>query len=74
MNLKLKEFQIFEYLYNKQTASRTQIIEEIWGEEDIFSDDNKLDVNIYSLRKKLGKDVIQTIKGFGYSINKNYEN
>ncbi len=74
VNLKLKEFQIFEYLYNKQTASRTQIIEEIWGEEDIFSDDNKLDVNIYSLRKKLGKDVIQTIKGFGYSINKNYEN
>ncbi len=74
VELKLKEFQILEYLYEKETLSRTQIIEEIWWEEDMFSDDNKLDVNIYSLRKKLWKDIIKTIKWFWYSINKDYEN
>lgn len=30
--------------------------------------DNKLDVYMYSLRKKLGKDTITTVKGVGYQI------
>jgi DNA-binding response OmpR family regulator len=73
VELKLKEFQIFEFIFHKETVSRTQILEEIWWEEDLFSDDNKLDVNIYSLRKKLDKNLIKTIKWFWYSINKNYD-
>ncbi len=74
IELKLKEFQILEIIYNKETISRTDLITEIWWEWDIFSDDNKLDVYIYSLRKKLWKSLIKTIKWFWYSINKNYEN
>lgn len=68
VSLKLKEFQIFEYIYHKKTLSKTQLIEFIWGRDDLFWDDNKLDVYIYSLRKKLWKDIIKTIKWFGYSI------
>jgi len=74
IELKLKEFQILETIFNKETISRTDLICEIWWEWDIFEDDNKLDVYIYSLRKKLAKSLIKTIKWFWYSINKNYEN
>lgn len=38
-----------------------------WGEE-IAS--NALDVHIHNLRKKVGNDVIQTIRGMGYMISK----
>ena len=68
VSLKLKEFQIFEHIFHKKTLSKTELIEYIWGRDDLFWDDNKLDVYIYSLRKKLWKDIIKTIKWFGYSI------
>ena len=73
ITLKLKEFQIFELIFNKKTISRWDIISEIWGNMDLFTADNKLDVNIYSLRNKLWKDTIKTIKWFGYSIINNNE-
>jgi len=66
----LKEFQILEYLLENKgrTVSRTEIIEEIRGNDQIFEEDAKLDVYISTLRKKLGKTIIETIKGFGYQI------
>ncbi|MBQ2599835.1 winged helix-turn-helix domain-containing protein [bacterium] len=36
----------------------------------MFDDDGKLDVYISTLRRKLGKDIIETVKGFGYRVNK----
>ena len=74
ISLKLKEFQILEYIYNKKTISKSDLIEYIWWADDLFWDDNKLDVYIYSLRKKLGKKIIKTIKWFGYSIINENEN
>jgi len=74
ISLKLKEFQILEYIYNKKTISKSDLIEYIWWTDDLFWDDNKLDVYIYSLRKKLGKKIIKTIKWFGYSIINENEN
>jgi DNA-binding response OmpR family regulator len=74
ISLKLKEFQILEYIYNKKTISKSDLIEYIWWVDDLFWDDNKLDVYIYSLRKKLGKKIIKTIKWFGYSIINENEN
>lgn len=66
----LKEFQILEYLLESiwRSISRTEIIEEIRGNDQIFEEDSKLDVYISTLRKKLGKPFIETIKGFGYQI------
>jgi len=66
----LKEFQIFEYLLESKgrSISRTEIIEEIRGNDQIFEEDAKLDVYISTLRKKLWKTSIETIKGFGYQI------
>lgn len=74
IHFKLKEIQILEYIYNKKTVSKTDLISYIWWDDDLFWDDNKIDVYIYSIRKKIGKDKIKTIKWFGYSIINENEN
>lgn len=68
----LKEFQILELLMQNQgiAVSRLTIIEEIRGGEAGFEEDGKLDVYVSTIRKKIGKDCIETIKGFGYRMNK----
>lgn len=70
INVTGKEFQIIEILLKNKgkTISRTEIIEEIWGEEWLFSSDWKLDVYISNLRSKLWKDLIKTIKWYGYRV------
>jgi len=65
-----KEFLLLEYLFNNKwnLVNRTDIIEYVWGEENLFESDGKLDVNISKLRKKLGKWVIETVKGIWYKM------
>jgi DNA-binding response OmpR family regulator len=59
----LKEFQILELLIrNKTVVSRTDVITELWGDDSIREADNKLDVYISNLRKKLDKNLIVTMK------------
>jgi DNA-binding response OmpR family regulator len=71
IHLTLKEFQILEMLikHKGRTLSRTDIITELWGDDAIREADNKLDVYISTIRRKLGKEVIMTVKGYGYSIS-----
>jgi len=72
IKLTLKEFQILKYLIEQQwfAVSRTDILNYIrWG-EDLFAKDDKLDVYISTIRKKLCKEIIETIKWFWYKINK----
>lgn len=70
ITLTQKEFLIVEYLLNNkgQPVSRTDIIENIWGEESIWENDSKLDVYMSNIRSKLGKELISTVKWFGYEI------
>lgn len=68
VNLKLKEFQILEFIIKNKTVSRTELIEYIWWWDALFLPDNNLDVYISSIRKKLSKDIIKTIKWYWYSI------
>lgn len=72
IKLTIKEFNILEMLLNNIwiAISRTEIIEEIWWWDSLFEWDWKLDVYISGIRKKLGKDLIETVKGFGYKIEK----
>lgn len=72
LKFSLKEFQILELLMQNQgiAVSRLNIIEEIWWGEVGFEEDGKLDVYVSTIRKKIGKDAIETIKGFGYRMNK----
>ncbi|MDP2090451.1 MAG: response regulator transcription factor [Candidatus Gracilibacteria bacterium] len=70
IKLTIKEYLIFEFLYNNKDRllTRTDIIEYVWGGEDLYSDDAKLDVNISTLRKKLDKRIVETVKGVGYKF------
>lgn len=70
IKLSLKEFQILELLIrNKGMAlSRLDIIEEIWGWDAGFEEDWKLDVYLSTIRRKIWKDMIETIKGYGYRL------
>lgn len=70
IKLSLKEFQILELLIrNKGIAlSRLDIIEEIWGWDAGFEEDGKLDVYLSTIRRKIWKEMIETIKGYGYRL------
>ncbi len=65
------EMRILEFLLlNKGKAkSAVEIYESAWGTENsevLFS--NSLKVHIAHLRRKLGNDIIKTVKGYGYMI------
>ena len=72
VTLTQKEYLIVEVLLkNKERpVSRTDIIEFAWGWWDaLFESDAKLDVYISTIRNKLCKNFIQTIKWFWYKID-----
>ncbi len=64
-----KEFLLVEYLAQRkwQAISRTDLIDYIrWW--DSWENDSTLDVYIANLRKKLWREIIETIKWFGYKV------
>lgn len=72
VKLTVKEYNILECLVKNIwiPLSRTDIIQEVWWWDSLFDDDGKLDVYISTIRRKLGKEIIETVKGFGYRVNK----
>lgn len=65
-----KEYQLFEYLMKNKgrVVSKDDIIAHVWDyESDILP--NTVEVFVKYLRNKLGKDIIKTIRGFGYKIS-----
>ena len=73
LNLTVREFDLLEcFLRNpRQALSRTQLIQNVWG-EDYFGDDNVVDVYVRYLRRKLEEvkpeRIIQTIRGIGFAL------
>ncbi len=72
VSLTIKEFYILEYLIkNRGTpVSRADLVDYVWWGDAIWENTDKLDVYIANLRKKLYKELIETIKGFGYTIKR----
>jgi len=64
-----REFSLLEALLDRpgKVLSRAQIEERLygWGEE-VAS--NSVEVHVHNLRKKLGEDAIETVRGVGYAI------
>lgn len=65
------EFKLLTYLAQNQgkTLSRQELYQKVWGEFDgdiMFS--KTIDVYIGYLRKKLEKDLIETVKWIGYKL------
>lgn len=74
ISLPLKERLIFIELLEARgmTVTRSDLIDTVrWSDALFDNNDNKLDVYIASLRKKLGKKFIETIKWVGYKLNMN---
>jgi len=69
LKLSKKEFQILLLLTSKpgKVFRRNVILDKIWGDEIIVGDRN-IDSHIKKLRKKLGKELIQTFRGIGYTF------
>lgn len=69
--LSRREFVILHVLLDNagNILSRTQLEEHLygWGEE---IESNAVEVHIHHLRKKLGKDLIRTVRGLGYLVPK----
>lgn len=65
--LTAKEFDLLAFLikHNDMMVSKSMIEEELWSEEE-FLNSNVIQVTIYNLRKKIGKDFIQSFRGIGY--------
>lgn len=64
------EYRLLAYLmhHRGRVVSRTELVEHIY-DQDFDRDSNTIEVFIGRLRKKLGVDVIQTIRGLGYCLN-----
>jgi two-component system OmpR family response regulator len=61
------EYRLLAYLmhHSGRIVSRSEIIEHIY-DQDFDRDSNTIEVFVGRLRKKLGVDLIQTIRGLGY--------
>lgn len=66
-----KEFEILRELLTHQgrILTRQNLLDKLWR-YDFYGDDRVVDTHIKNLRKKLGIDFIQTIRGVGYKIDK----
>ena len=64
-----KEFQLLEALVRNQGSvlSKERLAQVAW-ERDLEPEVNTVEVHISSLRRKLGIDLIHTLRGVGYVI------
>jgi DNA-binding response OmpR family regulator len=64
-----REFALLEMLMRNagQTLSRAQLLSHVWG-LDFDPGTNLVNVYINTLRKKLGQDVVKTVRGAGYRL------
>jgi two-component system OmpR family response regulator len=69
--LTAREYGILEYLalHRGEVISRTELYEHLFDENDDTLS-NLLDVHIFSIRKKLGHELIATRRGLGFCIEK----
>ena len=69
IKLSPKEYDLLMYLYrNKNIAvDRDKILNDVWN-FSYYGDDRTVDTHIKSLRKKIGQDIIETIRGIGYML------
>lgn len=64
-----KEFELLYFLASNENKliKRQDIMNNVWG-TDVVVGDRTIDVHIRKLRKKIGNDFFETIKGVGYKF------
>ena len=74
IELTLKEFNILKMLIEKypHVITRESLLDSIWG-YDYYGDTRIVDAHIKNLRKKISLPYIKTVKGIGYTLEKDIE-
>ena len=71
VSLTTREFEILKLFLENQgrVFTRDNLLNTIWG-YDYFGDEKIINTHIKNIRRKLGVDYIETIRGMGYKIEK----
>ena len=66
-----REFEVLRELLTHQgrIMTRQNLLDKLWR-YDFYGDERVVDTHIKNLRKKLGVEFIQTVRGVGYKIDK----
>jgi two-component system OmpR family response regulator len=69
VKLTAQEFRLLSYLmhHQGQVVSRTELTEHLYS-QDFDRDSNTIEVFVGRLRKKIGGDLIETVRGLGYRL------
>lgn len=69
VHLTAKEFQLLEYLlrHKGEVVSKDQLLDHIWADEARVQH-NTVETFVANVRKKIGDDVIATVRGHGYKV------
>jgi two-component system OmpR family response regulator len=69
LKLTSHEFRLLAYLMHHmgEVVSRTELVEHLY-DQDFDRDSNTIEVFVGRLRKKMGVDMIETVRGMGYRI------
>jgi two-component system OmpR family response regulator len=69
LKLTSHEFRLLSYLMHHmgQVVSRTELVEHMY-DQDFDRDSNTIEVFVGRLRKKIGNDLIETVRGLGYRM------
>ncbi|AWB07951.1 DNA-binding response regulator (plasmid) [Azospirillum humicireducens] len=64
------EYRVLSYLMHRkgQVVSRSELIEHVYA-QDFDRDSNTVEVFVGRLRRKLGVDIIKTVRGLGYRVD-----
>jgi two-component system OmpR family response regulator len=70
VKLTAHEYKLIAYLAHERdrVVSRTELTEHIY-DQDFDLDSNTIEVFVGRLRRKLGSDVIETVRGLGYRLS-----
>ncbi len=71
VELTRREFDLLAYFleHPERVLTRDQLLEHVWG-FDYYGDTNVVDVYVRYVRKKLGGNWIQTVRGVGYMLKR----
>ncbi|TAN00392.1 MAG: response regulator transcription factor [Rhizobiaceae bacterium] len=69
LKLTSHEFRLLAYLMHHQdkVCSRTELVEHLY-DQDFDRDSNTIEVFVGRLRRKMGVDLIETVRGMGYRM------
>lgn len=70
LKLTSHEFRLLSYLMHHmdKVISRTELVEHLY-DQDFDRDSNTIEVFVGRLRRKMGIDLIETVRGMGYRMN-----